>query len=234
MPQRMSACTFVAPIGAHVFIIERRNRSKTTVYEDLCMRVSVDTTIAADRLKNPKKGLKFDRFDVFSQPIRESWSHSGSGDGTGRETARMGGLPVDPLSVNWSLDFRRTTPQIVSSSVASALDFPSVAHLCGRPRGVEPFGMAILLRRPSAGSRIGLCPGIHLLRFGRRVGSNLPGPGSNDSGARFPTQSADMSSDQAQIDPIECGTALAMGLGEGWDDCSTSGKPAGRDNEETA
>ncbi len=38
-----------------MFAIERRKHSKTRVYEDLCMRLPVDTPIATDKLKTAKR-----------------------------------------------------------------------------------------------------------------------------------------------------------------------------------
>ena len=84
-----------APIGAQVFAIERRNHSKTGVYEDLCMRVPVDTTIATDKLKKAEKGFKFARFDVSFQPIGSLLYRQDSKDKLERGPARMGGLPFD-------------------------------------------------------------------------------------------------------------------------------------------
>jgi hypothetical protein len=48
-----------------VFASERRNHSKTGVYEDPCVRVPVDTPSAIDKLKKAKKSFKFERFDSF-------------------------------------------------------------------------------------------------------------------------------------------------------------------------
>ncbi len=125
----MSANVHSAPIGAQMFAIERRNHSKTGVYENLCIGVSVDTTSAVDKLKKAKKGFKFERFDVFSQLIDSSSGQQGPEGRTERGATRMGGLSFDSASPNRSLQARRKTLQIASGPASSAMDTPSVAPL---------------------------------------------------------------------------------------------------------
>ncbi len=48
-----------------MFVSERRNHSKTVVYDIACVRVLVDTPSAVDKLKKCEKGLKFEWFEGF-------------------------------------------------------------------------------------------------------------------------------------------------------------------------
>jgi len=49
-----------------MFKMERLNHSRTKVYGDPCVLLPVDTFDRADKLKKVENGLKFERFDVFS------------------------------------------------------------------------------------------------------------------------------------------------------------------------
>jgi hypothetical protein len=49
-----------------MFKMERLNHSRTKVYGDRCALLPVDTFDRADKLKKVENGLKFERFDVFS------------------------------------------------------------------------------------------------------------------------------------------------------------------------
>jgi hypothetical protein len=71
-----------------MFTMERFNHSRTQVYGDRCMLFSVDTLTPADKMEKVKNGLKFERFDVFSdsccaQPawsaLNEEWERSSVG-----------------------------------------------------------------------------------------------------------------------------------------------------------
>lgn len=117
-----------APIGAQVFAIERRNHSKTGVYEDLCMRVPVDTTFAIDKLKKAEKGFKFARFDVSFQPIGSLLYRQGSKDRLERRSARMGGLPFESVPPSLRLPSRLCDLQIASGAAFSGLEAPLDRH----------------------------------------------------------------------------------------------------------
>jgi hypothetical protein len=171
-----------APIGAQVFAIERRNHSKTGVYEDLCTRVPVDTTIATDKLKKAEKGFKFARFDVSFQPIGSLLYRQGSKDRLERGSARMGGLPFESAPPNWRWPSRRCNLMIASGSAFSGLDRPSSGALQSRSQCAQPSEFPTLLRRLPAGPK---CPSAAVIwttqRYSRRTDSNLPGSESRDS-----------------------------------------------------
>jgi hypothetical protein len=110
----------LAPIGARVFAIERRNHSKTGVYELPCMRVPVDMITPTDKMEKSKKGFKFERFDVFFQIDR---SRSGRRVWEGRkarEATRMGGLPFKSILPDRSQSLRLKALQNGSYSSSSS------------------------------------------------------------------------------------------------------------------
>ena len=244
-----------APIGAQVFAIERRNHSKTGVYEDLCVRVPVDTTIAVDKIKKAEKGFKFERFDVFIQLFGSSWGQPGSKDKIEPEASRMDGLSFDSAIPNRSRCSRKQTQQIAAESPHScwvqSSFLPSEIH-----RGVRNLSefQTFSLSSPLNGK-----PGFphsYAFRSSRRRSVPIsPGLESKDSGALYPSKSPSKSSSQSPVQNpaqnvrTECGHVLWPGrysvtsnaahplqyrLAVSCDDCSSPQKPAGRGNEETA
>ena len=174
-----------APIGAQVFTIERRNHSKTGVYEDLCMRVSVDTTSPVDKLKKAKKGFKFERFDVSIQLIRSSWGQRGSKGRIGREAARMGGLPFDSASSDRSLQSRQRTVQNASGPASSALDMLSVSRLRNPQLTLQPARISALFRYLPSESHV-CSPLVNRNpQSCERTGSTLPRSEMTNSNALF-------------------------------------------------
>jgi hypothetical protein len=133
----------LAPIGARVFAIERRNHSKTGVYELPCMRVPVDMITPTDKMGKAKKGFKFERFDVF---IRIERSHSGRRVWEGRkarEATRMGGLPFDSILPDRSQPLRLRALQNGSNSSSSS----STAVIQSRSASRELTDISSLLFR---------------------------------------------------------------------------------------
>jgi hypothetical protein len=224
-----------APIGAQVFTIERRNHSKTRVYEDLCTRVPVDTTIATDKLKKAEKGFKFARFDVSFQPIGSLLYRQGSKDRLERGSARMGGLPFESAPPNRRWPSRRCNLLIASGPAFSGLDRPSTGALQSRSQSAQPSEFTTLLRRLPAGPK---CPSAAVIwttqRYIRRTDSNLPGSESRDSDVLFQAEGGHDLWPGPQSSKSSAAQRLQYGLGEGWDDCSSPQESAGRDNEETA
>ena len=230
--------SYAAPIGAQVFAIERRNHSKTGVYEDLCVRVPVDTTIAVDKMKKAEKGFKFERFDVFIQLLGSSWGHQGSKDKIKPGAARMDGLSFDSARPNRSLCSTSQTRQIAAEPSRPRRIQPSLPPSeirCGIRN--RPEFQTFSLSFPSSGR-----PGFPRLsenpRRAEKTGSNLPGRESKDPGPL----------DSAQNVRTGCGHVLWPGrysvmsnaahrlqyeLAVSCDDCSSPQKPAGRGNEET-
>jgi hypothetical protein len=229
-----SACADSAPIGAQVFKFERRNHSKTGVYEDLCRRVPVDTTTAVDKLEKAKKGFKFERFNVLFQLTGSSWGRQGSKHRIGREAARMGGLPFDSASPNRSLQSQLKTLQIASGPASSAMDSLSGATVRSRLRNAEPAGIPTFLRRSPAGPQVWFAPLIRDPQFSGKLGCNLPGPESKDSGVLFQCRKWTRSLTGPTSTASSAAQPLHYEQGEGWDDCSFPQEPAGRGNEETA
>ena len=231
--------SYSAPIGAQVFAIERRNHSKTGVYEDLCVRVPVDTTIAADKIKKSEKGFKFERFDVFIQLFGSSWGQPGSKDKIEPEAARMVGLFFDSACPNRSLCSSQQTQPIAAEPPRPRWIRPSLL-----PSGIRcgirnlPEFKSFSLSSPSNRE-----PGFSRLYENppraEKIGSNLPEPESKDAGALYSALNVQ----------AECGYVLWPGrysvtsnaahrlqyrLAVSCDDCSSPQKPAGRGNEETA
>jgi hypothetical protein len=224
-----------APIGAHGFAFERRNHSKTRVYEDLCTRVPVDTTIATDKLKKAEKGFKFARFDVSFQPIGSLLYRQGSKDRLERGSARMGGLPFESAPPNRRLPSRRCNLLIASGPAFSGLDRPSTGALQSRLQCAQPSEFPTLFRRLPAGPKRPSAAVIRTTqRYSRRTGSNLPGSESRDSDVLFQAEGGHDLWPGPQSTTSRAAQRLQYGLGEGWDDCSSPQESAGRDNEETA
>jgi hypothetical protein len=237
-----------APIGAQVFAIERRNHSKTGVYEDFCVRVPVDTTIAVDKIKKAEKGFKFERFDVFIQLFESSWGQQGSKDKIEPEASRMDDLSFDSASPNRSLCSPKETQQIAAGPPhpcwVEFLFLPSEIH-----RGMRnlPEFQTFSLSSPLNG-KPGL-PRSYAFRSSRSRSVPISrGLESKDSGALYyPVQNPVQN--PAQNVHTEGGHVLwpgrhsvtsnaahrlQYGLAVSRDDCSSPQKPAGRGNEETA
>lgn len=145
----------VAPIGAHVFLFERRNHYKTGVYKDLCVPVSVDTSIAVDKLKRSKRASN-SRGSTFSQRLERSRGGRVSANRTGREARKMGGL---------------------SFALASRIGLcgsPRVATLRSRPWSAEPFGISTFLRRPVGGSETRFQTEVRTPQSGGKLAAKLP------------------------------------------------------------
>lgn len=218
-----------------MFAIERRNHSKTGVYEDPCMRVPVDTTFATDKLKKAEKGFKIERFDVFSQPIGSLLYRQGSKDRTGRGPARMGGLPFESARPNRRLQSRLRNLRIASGPASPALAVPSTGAVRNRVRSAQPSEFPTLLRRLPTRSKSLFRPVIrNTERCSRRTGSNLPGSELKNSDVLFQAESGQHLRPGPQWGKSSAAQRLQYGLGEGWDDCSSPQEYAGRDNEETA
>ena len=213
-----------APIGAQVFVFERRNHSKTGVYGILCMRVSVDTTSPVDKLKKAKKSLKFERFDVLFQPIGSSLGQWGPEDRTERGAARMCGLSFDSVSPSRSLQSQTRTLRFASGPAPSALDMPSVAPLRKSKWSPQVLGIPSLLHHFPFEPHVLVPPLFRVPQRCGRAGSNLPGSELKTPDALFQSgrkhsgrkQSADKRAQPLAtlaFDPIECGTAFAAWAG---------------------
>jgi hypothetical protein len=204
-----------APIGAQVFAIERRNHSKTTVYGLDCVLRPVDTTTPVDKLKKAKKGLKFERFDVFFQLNRSSWSRWAYKKRIEREAATMGGHPFDSVRPFCGLNRAglssrslrsisiRTEPSVISSFLVS----PPVRAL-----GVMPTRIQWSEAQRFAG-KIPLSAEWASARPATQTHPPIPHGSPVDGGRHSP-----------------CSTNWAMG----WDDRSHAQETAWRSNEETA
>jgi len=208
-----SAGAYSAPIGAQVFTIERRNHSKTGVYRDLCMRVSVDTTCAVDKLKKEKKGFKFERFDVFSQLVRSPWGQLGSKGRIGRGAARMGGLPFDSGSSDRSLQSRQRTVQNASGPASSAMDKPSISQLRNPQLRFQPTGIKALFSYLPCVLYVCFPLVIRNPQSCERTGSTLPRSEMTNSNALFESRKRTRTVVMPAFEPIACGTAFAVWAG---------------------
>jgi hypothetical protein len=208
-----SAGAYSAPIGAQVFTIERRNHSKTGVYEDLCMRVSVDTTCAVDKLKKAKKGFKFERFDVFFQLIRSPWAQPGSKGRIGRGAARMGGLPFDSASSDRSLQSRQRTVQNASGPASFALDMPSISRFRNPQMSFQPNGMKALFRYLPCVLDVCFSLVVRNSQSCERTGSTLPRSEMTNSNALFESGKRTRTVVMPAFEPIARGTAFAVWAG---------------------
>jgi hypothetical protein len=152
-----------------VFASERRNHSKTGVYEDLCVRVPVDTPSAVDKLKKAKKSFKFERFDSFLifRPTRSvgPWSPAKGvhrdGNRVGKGIGRRWGIRsegslwvVGRSEASWSQKGRE----------ASKMDRQPFASL--RPTRSQRSGLKIYTARP--------CATRCLRTAARGVGQSIP------------------------------------------------------------
>jgi hypothetical protein len=213
-----------APIGARVFATERRNHSKTGVYELPCVRDPVDMIIPTDKMRKAKKGFKFERFDVFSRIER---SHSGRRILEGRkarEATRMGGLPFNSMLPDRSQPLRLKALQNRSNSSSTAVtqnwsagpELTDISSLLLRFRTESPRGSRLVDSRFRAHQKARRGLGWSEMQ---PVGVLL----SNDRWNGFPTRPI-----SREAHPLQ------YGLGVSWDDCSSPQKIAGRGNEETA
>ncbi len=198
-----------APIGAYVFTNERRNHYKTTVYEDLCTRVPVDTGIAADKIKR-RKGLQIREVRRFFQSIRWSWRRRGSKHKIGREAAKMGGLHFDSAGPNRRMQSQQETLQITLVPASSVMDRSSPTVLRGRPPSLEPLGISVVLRCAPAELPASSRPVIQRNPAAGWVGLNLPAPELDPSALLFRGREWTRILPESDSDQLECGTALAV------------------------
>jgi hypothetical protein len=196
-----------------VFTIERRNHSKTGVYEDLCMRVPVDTTCAVDKLKKAKKGFKFERFDVFFQLIRSPWGQRDSEGRIGRGAARMGGLPFDSASSDRSLQSRQRTVQNASGPASSAMDTPSISPLRNPQLSLQPARIAALFCHLPCVSQVCFPLVIRNPQSCERTASTLPRSEMTNSNALFESGQRIRIVVMPAFEPNACGTAFAVWAG---------------------
>jgi len=217
-----------APIGAQVFAIERRNHSKTGVYENLCVRVPVDTTIAVDKMKKAEKGFKFERFDVFTQLIGSFWGPQGSKEIKDRidrrEAAGPDGLSFDSTRLkrpNRSLRSRLQTRQIAAEPDSSQLDrFPATA-IRSPLRSMQPFGISGFFYHSPVEPQTWIPQVFRIPQSCGRMTSFPPGPESKASGVLSERDDSAQSQYAERADflirrvlgHIECGTPLAVWTG---------------------
>jgi len=223
-----------APIGAQVFAIERRNHSKTGVYENFCVRVPVDTTIAVDKMKKAEKGFKFERFDVFTQLIGSSRGPQGSidrkdrEDRIEREAAESDGLSFDstfdstrPKRPNRSLRSRLQTRQIAAAPDSSQSGrFPATA-IRSPLRSMEPPGISGFFSHSPVEPQTWIPQVFRVPQSCGRMTSNSPGPESKASGVLSERDDSAQSQYAERADflirrvlgHIECGTPLAVWTG---------------------
>ena len=239
-----------------MFANERRNHSKTRVYGDLCVRVPVDTPIAADRLKKAKKSFKSERFDSFFHfcPTGSNTGSSALNRGRTRsgkrrdEACDKGNLcVVGPSEASWSQIGRE----------ASNMDrqpFESPRPIRGHRSRLklysDLFCITRRLREPVATASQSV-PQLskHIEIAGLFM--SAPRPLSADT-RLFPSirsanalhlgiRSSHLSFEGAQVSgPMRAPNLLLPNAaqplhyhrGEGWNDCSPTQEPAGRGNEE--
>ena len=222
-----------APIGALVFTTERRNHSKTRVYELACVRVAVDTTCPADKLKKSKNGFKFERFDVFSQTMRALQGRQASAHRARRGAARMGGLPFDSRRSNRSQRSRRSGSRTSHNDlplalVASPAAFMPLSHNPELPDNKHFFCL------PEVEAEA--CPGSQWKSVEPRLATLMQhrdrphGPACEPVGRGLSLGCREMPSTRAGSRAAQ---PLQYGFAEGWDDCSIPQKTAGRGKEET-
>lgn len=241
-----------------MFAIERRNHSKTGVYGDLCARVPVDTPLAVDKLKKGKKIFKSERFDCFFRfcPIRlrDSPDPLGRSGMRGRNSGRACG--EGHLCVVGRSEASRS--QI--GREASKMDrhpFESQRSTRGQRSGLKIYPVLpriTRLREPTAVMRSS-CPqnSEHpeiAAIFRRRCLRSNGRQAILDSLDGFDRRSPrDLQAAPCTITLSGSGLAarqtlpflllpkaaqpLQYYLGEGWNDCTSTQKAAGRDKEET-
>jgi len=125
-----------------MFKMERLNHSRTKVYADPCALLPVDTFSPADKLKKVENGLKFERFDDFSDfDVAQS-----------ARPARNGEWERSLLSL---ARFSRASGNLTGSHNSLYLpgtpnESPRLVALLRLPSSPEGAGGAI--RRPAGGS----------------------------------------------------------------------------------